>query len=48
MENLENAGKNLIEVIAEMKAEETKLKDLDEMAAEVNLAIKEYNGKYKK
>ena len=45
MENLENAGKNLKEVIADMKAEETKLKNLDEMAAEVNLEIKEYNDK---
>ena len=37
-----------MEVIAGMKASDTKLGSLDKMAAEVNLEIKEYNDKYEK
>ena len=48
LENLENTGKNLTEVIAGMKAEDTIEKDLEKMAAMVNDDIEDYISKYDK
>ena len=48
LENLENTGKNLTEVIAGMKAEDTIEKDLEKMAAMVNNDIEDYISKYDK
>ena len=46
IENLENTGKQLTEVIAGMKAEDTMVKDLEKMAAMVNDDIEDYISKY--
>ena len=44
--NLNNTGKTLTEVISGMKAEDTKEKDLKEMADKVNEDINDYISKY--
>ena len=46
--NLKNTGKTLTEVISGMKAEDTKEKDLKEMAEKVNEDINDYISKYDK
>ena len=46
IENLENTGKQLTEVIAGMKAEDTMVKNLEKMAAMVNDDIEDYISKY--
>ena len=48
LENLEITGKNLTQVIAGMKAEDTIEKDLEKMAAMVNDDIEDYISKYDK
>ena len=48
LEDLKITGKNLTEVIAGMKAEDTIEKDLEKMAAMVNDDIEDYISKYDK